>query len=224
MMPDQSDTAVTGPIPTTGPRRSSLVAIVLTVIVTGLGHVYSGHARRAAILYLLSYPVWAVAIGMMVYWPYEHVNALIVAVLLLGYKLYGVGDVTWVTRQQRFHPLRAYQRWWVYPLLLIGSLQLWFFHHSVITPIWVEAYVIPTGGMADTLVPGDRLFAEKQVFLKRPIRHSDVVIFYSNGPGSVVFAQRVIGLPGDRIEFRDEQLIRNGVPINEPYVKLLTVE
>ncbi len=207
-----------------GPPRSYGLAVFLSIFMMGLGHVYVGRALRGMVLYAVCYPLWLVALAVILYLPVEHVNVIIAVSLIVGYKLYTVVDVVFVTRRQQGRPLRAYQKWWVYLLLYIGLLALPFILRPALTKTWVETYFLPTGGMADTIMAGDRFFVEKQLILKRPIRHGDVIVFYSEGPGSPIYSQRVIGLPGDVIEFRDEQLIRNGLPVDEPYVKYEDVD
>jgi signal peptidase I len=54
------------------------------------------------------------------------------------------------------------------------------------------------------------------------VRLGDVVVL-DRPPGVASAAdelvKRVIGMPGDRIEARDGRVLRNGVPISEPYLR-----
>ncbi len=74
--------------------------------------------------------------------------------------------------------------------------------------------------MSSTIMAGDRIIVEKRSVFARKLKRGDVVVYYSEGSGSTVFSKRIIGLPGDVIEFKNEKLFRNGIPIDEPYVKL----
>jgi signal peptidase I len=60
-----------------------------------------------------------------------------------------------------------------------------------------------------------------------PVKHGDVIVFWLDNrrgqddpnlvtPGGLFHVKRVVGLPGDVIEFRDETLFRNGAPVDEP--------
>ena len=99
----------------------------------------------------------------------------------------------------------------------------------------VQTFYIPSGSMEDTLLIGDHLFvnrfiygptptgAEKGLLPFRPVHRGDIVVFRTppnvTCPGpSDVFVKRLIGLPGDTVEIRDDQLYVNGEPVPEPYV------
>ena len=84
---------------------------------------------------------------------------------------------------------------------------------------------VPTGSMNPTIVEGDRILVNKVAFgLRIPFttirltqgddpRRGDVVIFDSPKDG-VTLVKRVIGMPGDTVAMRDEQLIVNGVAVD----------
>ena len=101
----------------------------------------------------------------------------------------------------------------------------------VIRTFVVQAYKIPSESMVETLLVGDHLLASKFAYgIKIPFTHSyiysgddpaygDIIIFeYPNDP-SVDYIKRVIGLPGDVITVRDKRLYRNGMPVEEKYIR-----
>jgi signal peptidase I len=83
---------------------------------------------------------------------------------------------------------------------------------------------VPTGSMKPTILEGDRVFVNKLAYdLKVPFttwhitqwsnpQRGDIVVFYSPKNGQRL-VKRVIGLPGDTVELRNEQLIINGQPV-----------
>jgi signal peptidase I len=84
---------------------------------------------------------------------------------------------------------------------------------------------VPSGSMNPTIIEGDRIFVNKLAYdLKVPFttwhlaqwsnpQRGDIVVFYSPYDGTRL-VKRVIGLPGDTIELRNEQLIINGKPVS----------
>lgn len=90
----------------------------------------------------------------------------------------------------------------------------------------LQPYLIPSESMEHTLLVGDFLLVNKQVFAPsgklarwimpyREVARGDIVFFYHSLPPFLV--KRVVGLPGDRLRIEDGRVTVNGVPLNEPY-------
>lgn len=99
----------------------------------------------------------------------------------------------------------------------------------VVRSFFVEAFKIPTGSMEGTLLVGDFLLVNKLVYgaevpftrvklpaLRTPSR-GDVVVFQWPLDRTKNFVKRIVGLPGDTLEMRQGQLLRNGVAQRELY-------
>ena len=110
-------------------------------------------------------------------------------------------------------------REWLQPVALIAAVMLPF--RSAIA----DWNVVPTGSMNPTIVEGDRIFINKLAYdLKIPFttahlaqwadpQRGDIVVFYAPDDG-LRLVKRVIGLPGDVLELRDERLYINGVALS----------
>ncbi len=82
---------------------------------------------------------------------------------------------------------------------------------------------VPSGSMNPTIVQGDRVFVNKLAYdLKVPFttwhiatwgnpKRGDIIVFFSPVDGTRL-VKRVVGLPGDKVELRDERLFVNGQP------------
>jgi signal peptidase I len=82
--------------------------------------------------------------------------------------------------------------------------------------VFVQAYVMPSGSMEDTLLIGDRILVQR--FPEpRPVR-GDVIIFAYPIDRSQTFTKRVIGMPGDRLKIVEKIVYVNGAVLKEPYV------
>ena len=95
-----------------------------------------------------------------------------------------------------------------------------------------EPFYVPSGSMEPTLLIGDALVASKfpygygaaslpiqitlpetgRLFGDTP-RRGDVVVFRWPGDRSQAWVKRVVGLPGDVVEYRDKHLSINGEPV-----------
>jgi signal peptidase I len=105
----------------------------------------------------------------------------------------------------------------------------------VIRTFLFQPFNIPSGSMENTLLIGDYLFVEKFAygysrytfpfgawplgqhmqgrFLGRDPQRGDVVVFKFPRDNSTDFIKRVIGLPGDHIQMRNDVLYLNGKPV-----------
>ena len=116
-------------------------------------------------------------------------------------------------------PHRSFIAEWTvtFILLLFGTTSL------------VQAFVIPTGSMEDTLLIGDHLLVDKLAYAPAgavsrrlipytEVKRGDIIVFRYPVDIQQTFVKRCIGVPGDRIRLVNKQLILNGRPMNEPYV------
>jgi signal peptidase I len=164
---------------------------------------------------------------LLLYFPYGRVAWFTSAVLFLMYYLGLVFDAV-LLALRREPALQWYQRWWLYigycVLVTSANVGLAQIYRSQLG----EAFHLLSGSMEQTLLPGDFLLVDTLHYRLGPIERGDVVAFWSDvsigNPdqhtvvaGQRVLVKRVVGIPGDSIELRDELLYRNGAPVEEPY-------
>jgi len=94
----------------------------------------------------------------------------------------------------------------------------------------VQARVIPSGSMEETLLVGDHLIMTRfgydagipwldwHVPLWRKPGRQQLIIFRSVVEPGTDLVKRVIGLPGETVEVRDRLVFVNGSPLAEPYL------
>jgi signal peptidase I len=124
-----------------------------------------------------------------------------------------------VPATHRPEPQRGFIAEWTVTiiLLLFGTTSL------------VQAFVIPTGSMEDTLLIGDHLLVDKlsyapsglisrHILPYSDVRRGDIIVFRYPVDIQQTFVKRAIGIPGDHIRLVNKQLILNGKPVTEPYV------
>ncbi|TVP75275.1 MAG: signal peptidase I [Gemmatimonadales bacterium] len=95
----------------------------------------------------------------------------------------------------------------------------------------VEAFKIPTSSMESTLLAGDFLLVNKMVYgadlpgvgLSLPAMaepdFGEVIVFHPPHEPEKHYVKRVVGMPGDTLQMKDKVLLRNGAPVDEPYVR-----
>jgi signal peptidase I len=94
----------------------------------------------------------------------------------------------------------------------------------------LQPFLIPSESMEHTLLVGDFLLVNKQIFAPagapsgiihwllpyRDVQRGDIVVFHHPDPPYLV--KRVLAVPGDRIRIEDGRVVVNGVALDEPYV------
>jgi signal peptidase I len=121
----------------------------------------------------------------------------------------------------------AKQPWWVeysisfFPVILIVFL---------LRSFLVEPFKIPSSSMVPTLLVGDFILVNKFTYgIRLPVwnkkviplhdpQRGDVMVFRYPEDPSLDYIKRVVGVPGDRIEYRNKRLTVNGSPVPEKQV------
>ena len=107
----------------------------------------------------------------------------------------------------------------------------------IIRSLFVQPFYIPSSSMEPTLLVGDRLFVtkfsygyskhsfpfsppilSKRIMFKSPER-GDVIVFKTPADNRTDYIKRLIGLPGDRIQFIDANLYLNKSEVFKSKIK-----
>src|SRR3954463_1034788 len=121
------------------------------------------------------------------------------------------------TRPKHEHARNGIAEWTVTILLLLFG-----------TATLVQAYVIPTGSMEDTLLIGDHLLVDKLAYAPagpiskyilpyEDVKRGDIIVFRYPVDIKQTFVKRVMGVPGDHIRLENKNVILNGHKLVEPY-------
>ncbi len=129
--------------------------------------------------------------------------------------------------------------WLELPLLILAALLI----AVVIKTFFFQAFWIPSSSMEDTLQINDRVMVNKLAYRLGDLQRGHIVVFDdprgAEAPQETIFEaarrnvmeaiglsvprsefiKRVIGLPGERLEIVNNQVLIDGDPIDEPYLK-----
>ena len=95
----------------------------------------------------------------------------------------------------------------------------------VLRSFLVEPFKIPSGSMMSTLLVGDFILVNKYTYgIRLPVvnkkiidvnlpKNGDVMVFRYPEDPSLDYIKRVVGIPGDKISYRDKKLTINGQPL-----------
>lgn len=203
------------PRPTTrtvAPRRP-LVAALLSVVLAGLGQLYSGRPLRGAAVFGLVVLADLIVLALSVRLPSSLQLPVIVIGLLVVVAAAAIDAARTAAHAGSSYRKHRYNHWYVYVgILVVFSL--------VVEPTllhWVKAHIIEafrvaSGAMQPTLKEGDYVF----VVPTTEVRRGDVVV---HERGNQRFLHRAVGVPRDTVEMRAGQLLVNGGRYPEPYAE-----
>src|SRR5919199_1350101 len=142
--------------------------------------------------------------------------ALFLLILLVVTGLIWALEAAWLKKRRS---AGAKQPWWVeysvsfFPVILIVFL---------LRSFLVEPFKIPSSSMVPTLLVGDFILVNKFTYgIRLPVANmkvielhdphrGDVMVFRYPEDPSLDYIKRVVGVPGDRVEYRNKRLLING--------------
>jgi len=201
-------------------RRYPWIAVFLALFSPVFALLYAARIWRA-LAYLAAVPVvYLIALGLSAYAGVT-VNVAI-AVAGIGLLLVGAVDGYRCARAwPASTPLPWYARaLWLVPIVIVGLLG-----QVALRAFVFEAFHIPAGSMLPTLRVGDYIAVSKSAYGLRfpevegrlggrgaPAR-GEVAVFRYPENAKLHYIKRVIGVPGDRVEYRNKRLTINGQPV-----------
>lgn len=111
-----------------------------------------------------------------------------------------------VRRRLGWRLLRGLFRDVILPLVTAGAIAV-FAQATIAKP-----YQIPSGSMLPTIQLQDRILANRLIYRFQGIERGDIIVFKppSNVDQSIPYVKRVVGLPGDLVEIRNNKVLVNG--------------
>lgn len=80
--------------------------------------------------------------------------------------------------------------------------------------LWLQVFSIPQNGMFPSYPASTKVLAAEYLLAPASIERGEVVVYTQQGPtGRYDFIWRVIGLPGETVEVRDDVVLIDGAPL-----------
>jgi signal peptidase I len=125
-------------------------------------------------------------------------------------------SVAGARRQQKLGRVRSLREW---ATVIAGAIGI----ALVVRAFLLASFFIPSPSMTPTLQNGDRVLVNKLAYRMHDLHRGDVVVFerppeLKDAPQVKDLIKRVIGLPGETVEFRDGRILIDGRLLEEPYL------
>jgi signal peptidase I len=193
-------------------KRRPLVAVVLSLIMAGLGQIYCGRIIRGLVFALLCTVPFAVIAGLFIHEAAIKVSFMLITALALAVVcLVAVIDSWYLARHTKpDYELKEYNRWYVYLLLCLINMGGSTTYSLYFRDNYMEAFRVPTTSSYPTILPGDRFLANKLAYRSKDPQRGDLVVFVSPQNRRTNYIKRVVALAGDTVEIKDNDLYING--------------
>ncbi len=193
-------------------KRFPWLAVTLSLVTPGLGHIYCGRITRGLLLGFLA----ELPLPLIMFVLATSKTAFVWLVILAGLfvsifvQLIAIIDSGYTAKHTRpDYKLKDYNRWYVYILLALmgtgGALDI----ALNIKENYLEAFRIPVASNYPNIIPGDRLLANKLVYKTANPQRGDLVVFLNPENRRINFIKRVIAIAGDTVEIKDGRLYIN---------------
>ena len=192
-------------------KRRPWLAIMLSLIVPGLGHLYCGRIVRglglAFLFGLFGSLIW-VAIAHL-----SPIRVLFFSILLLAYFviwLIPAIDSYFVAKHTKsdYEP-RDYNRLIVYVLWAVMSTSSSITGALHFRAKLLEAFRVPVASNYPTIVPDDRILANKLAYKNSDPQRGDLVVFINPKDRRTRYIKRVVAVAGDTVEIKNSEFYIN---------------
>lgn len=195
--------------------RSPLLACLLSVAATGLGHIYCGRLVKGLILFFVSFVFAPVIVAAANAASSDFMLAIVIGSLGLMFAVffYAVVDAGLLARKLKSYHLKEYNRWYLYVLLVVVAITYpTNLAHSIRAHV-VQAFNVPSRSMSPGILPGDYVLLNKAAYKVQAPRRGDVVIFTHPDDRRLNYVKRIIAMPDETVEIRDNVLLVNDQPL-----------
>ncbi len=195
--------------------RFPWVAVALSFLSSGVGHIYCGRIVKGLFLYSARFLLPLLCVIAAFAQPSNGVFLgllLVPSVAMVIIFLYSPIDAYGIAKRSGSdYRLEEYNRPGLYWVLIVMQLAYPVAMTWGMSEYVYEGYLIPTRSMSPNFLPGDRILVNKRPFATEFPERGDIVVFRTppSEPGRT-WIKRVIGVSGDRIVIRGREIEVNG--------------
>jgi signal peptidase I len=206
-------------------RRSPWTAAIISLIMPGLGQVYTGALARGLVWMFLC-GILSVTGLLFLSFPSAYSWTLGCAAglaLVIVWLAAAVDSRRLALRCKPDYELKDYNRWHVYALLLLMGTGGLLAYSLDVRDQLIQPFRVPSAVMYPTILPNDRIIAVKNAYQTADPRRGDLVLFNSPEDRRLYYVKRVVALAGDKVEIKSGRLWINGVELPREAVGPATV-
>ncbi len=193
--------------------RKPVFAILLSIAQPGLGHLYCGKSVKGIKLLLLNLVLTPIFMFLLKYVSFIIAIVAINIGLVLIIFFYSVIDSFLLARVEQEYRLKKYNKWYFYLLVVVVGLCISFGTELYSKNHVIASYRTPTSSMVPSLLKGDHFLVNKSKYDSSIPERGDIVVFTSPDRRNIDYIKRVIALPGDIVEVKNNRVYLNGTSL-----------
>ena len=207
-------------------RRNPYVAALLSFCIPGLGSIYTGQLTKGLLVYLffvIGFLILFRLIGLYFY----YFTFVLTVVAAFGIRLYELIGVFTYAKKQPHYVLKNYNKWYVYVGLtaIVYAALLLMMIMSEQVGIGTHTLTIITPSMEPTLQIGDHIVINLSTS-PESVKRGDIVGFKPDPNKNETWISRVVAMPGDKFELKNDFVLINGHPgkVRELAIRVINYE
>ncbi len=177
--------------PETPASERSLLALIATLFLPGLGHALRGHARRGIYFLLALLSLWLVFTVLSAWWMVA-LPAVVIATFAwlaaCAFDAYRLPKKEQATKMWFIFAAVCGFTWLIAPVAMSATVRA----------VSVEAFKVPSAAMCPTLQVGDQMFVDKTAYRGGSPARGDIVVY--EGRQNMAFVHRVVAVAGQEVE------------------------
>ena len=197
-------------------KNRTLMTILLSLILPGLGQIYNRQEKKAAVSYLLLYA--SIVAFCLAGFPNRFWGLAVVLAFLLCFYFWSVADAVLANVRRNADKLSANRKSYLLLfalLLLTGAFSI----PASGRVLGLRPFYIPTNSMAPTISAGDSIMVDIKYYeAHQPARGEVVLLRHAQLP---FVPKRIIAVGGDSIRSEANRVSVNGNLVNEPYAQFI---
>ncbi len=207
-------------------KRRIWIAIVMSLIMPGLGQVYCGKMARGLVLTFLNILPIPLVLGLFLL---SDSFVLVKIAILLAFfglmvKLFSIVDsANLAMRAGTDYQLKDYNKWHVYFLLVLIVTGGTIGSSLYLRDQCMDAFSVPTASCYPNILPGDKIIANKNAYNKIDPQRGDIVIFINPENRHEKFIKRVIAIAGDTFEMKNNELYINDQKLEDSALNKIVI-
>jgi len=206
-------------------KRKALIAVLLSLVMPGLGHIYCGRIAKGIIAIFIIYGlIPAIFMGILeIHFSIIWLIIWMFTSLILGLVI--IVDSGYIAKcRSENYVLKDYNKWYIYLMLYIISEIFCDQISQSFKANFMEAFITPSISNYPTLVPGDRFIGNKVAYKTEDPQRGDIVVFINPSNRRENFVKRVIAVAGDTTEMKDNQVYVNSQQLQQQKLPQSTLD